>query len=276
MSLVTEKLEAMIEDANSGHILSKRKPINALLPYAILLEQGGQRGIIDIIFRAARASASGEFMWRHAVRYMSRLFEQRSPSSLDRIITLVAPHMHWYSTLNNPVAVTRWATAALAVQYTEDVGQSVVDALFDIAKIEFLRPHIPIDIWRLLKRRPSLPPVYNGEMGNRHLAAIACIRRLGDIEILKSYFCIVWLDRFYPFADVLEEMESSIREDFGGSGMEGHRKDLLERVEYVLGQLDMRSEHPEKNKPLISDRDLRKAKKRYTRLREVLLEVDKQ
>jgi len=160
----------MAEAANSNLILSKRKAINTLLPYAIYLEQGGQQGMIDSILRAARASNfvtsnTGRFMWHRVVLYISRLFEKQSPTSLNRVIVLISPYVPWEGSLNSTIAVARWAAAASAILYTEEVGSSVVDALFQIAWVDFLRPHIPVDIWGLLKRQPPLPPMYHGCQG---------------------------------------------------------------------------------------------------------------
>ena len=265
----------MVESADSRHVFSKRKAISTLLPHAIFLEQDGQQGMIDTIFRAARASQSTEFMWHRVVRYISRLFEKRSPSSLDRVIILAAPYLPWRSVLNSTTAVSRWVTAVLAIQYTDEIGESVVDALFDIVRVEFLRPHIPIDVWRLLKRRPPLPPAYREAMLS-HPGTIQCIQRFGDVEILKSYFLVVWLDRVFPDLDMFNEMLNSIREDFGGVGMGGHRRDLIERLDSVLGQLNQQLEFPQQYTSQLNQSSLRKAHKRYAQLRDMLLEFGRE
>ena len=272
-NLITLKLAAMVEVGDSDLIISKRKAINTLLPYAIYLEQGGQRGMMDTILGAARvsnfvASNTGKFIWRQVVLYISRLFEKQSPTSLNRVITLISPYVPWDGALNNPAAVARWAAAASAVPYTDDVGTSVVDALFQIAWVDFLRPHIPIDIWGWLKRQPPLPLMYHGLSFGGSDVIVIYVRRLGDIELLKSYFLILWTDRRAPSSVGTQAVEGSIREDFGGTGMEQHRKDLLERLDHVLGQLEQRL----KDSP--NDGPLHEAKKQYTKLNETLLEVD--
>ena len=146
----------MVGDANQDLIFSKRKAICALFPYAILLEQGGNQGMVDLIFRASRASLSGKFMWRRLQPYITSLFDEPSRPSLDRVVALVSPHVRWNAMSSGAEAVTRWAAAAMRVQYTEDVGQSVVDALLQIACNDSLRRHVPAEIWEWLKRRP--PP----------------------------------------------------------------------------------------------------------------------
>jgi len=121
-------------------------------------------------------------------------------------------------------------------------GWSERDALFQIAYIDFLRPHIPIDIWGLLKRQPSLPPMYHGLSRGGYDSTVVYVRKLGDVGILKSYFLLLWTDLFTPSPGATRVMERSIREEFGGTGMEEHRKDLAGRLDHVLGKLDERLE----------------------------------
>jgi hypothetical protein len=154
----------MVEDVDSDRIISQRKAINTLFPYAIILEQGGQHGLIDAISRVARVSSSrssnhGRFMWHHIVLYISRLFEERSPASLNRDITLISPYAPWVGALNNRTAVSRRAAAAPAIPHTDEVGQSVFNALLQISFFDLLRPYIPLDVWGWMKRQPSLPPM---------------------------------------------------------------------------------------------------------------------
>ena len=142
-NLIISKLETMARANDSDLIFKKKKAINTMFPYAIYLEHRKQLGMTNAILRAARISDSkssnlGKFMWRHVVLYISRLFEKRSPTSLDRVITLISPYVPWGGALNNPIAVSRWGAAALAIPYTEEVGQDVVDALFHIAFLDFL------------------------------------------------------------------------------------------------------------------------------------------
>jgi hypothetical protein len=254
--LVTYELETMAHTPTL--ILSKRKAICALLPHAIFMEQGGQQGMIDAIFRAARASRSKDFLCRQVTLYASRLFEKRSQASLDRVIVLISPYIPWGGALNNSAAVARWAAAVSAVPWTEEVGQNLVNALIAIASIDFLRPHIPIDIWRLLKRRPSLTPLYYVELDTaRHQRILAYIRGLGDIEILKSFFLVIWSDQISPPIEFSRVVERYIRDNFGGTGMEGHRKDLVERLDQILPWT------------------FGEARKGYSKLRDALLEVER-
>ena len=263
----------MVEAADSVLIISKRKAINTLLPYAIYLEQSGQQGMIDAIFRAARASnpsTTGRFMWHQVVLYISRLFEKRSSTSLNRVITLISPYVPWDGTLKNTVAVARWAVAASAIPYTEEVGSNVVDALFQIAWVDFLRPHIPIAIWGWLKRQPSLPPRYRGLSKGGHENIVVYIHALGDIDILRAYFLFLWSDCYTPSSDGTLAMERSIRNGFTGTGMEQYRTDLIGWLDHILEKLDQ---------SLASSPNsihFQETKRQYTKLKDVLLEVGRQ
>ena len=267
-SLITQRLETMVRASDSHQVISKRKAINTLFPYAIFLEQNGQQGMMDTILRAARVSDfdqdnHGKFMWHRVLLYVSRLFEKRSPTSLNRVISLISPFVPWKGALNNKTAVSRWAAAASAIPYTEEVGQNVIGALLQIASIDFLRPYIPIDMWEWMKRRPSLPPMYHGLL--EPIAAItAYIHGLGDLELLKSYYLLTWTVRTYMSSGDFPVTESSIRENFCGAGMEmeNHRKDLIERLDQILEQLS-------------EDASMKKMKTQYTKLRDILLEVDR-
>jgi hypothetical protein len=88
--------------------------------------------------------------------------------------------------------VTRWGAAALAVPYTEEVGQSVVDALLQIASVDLLRPYIPIELWAWLKKGPTLPPACQGRSFGTAPEVVRLICQLGDTETLKAYFLLVW------------------------------------------------------------------------------------
>lgn len=262
-------LEYMARTNDADKIFTKRKAINTLFPYAIFLEQGGQQGMIDAIFRAARISDSAgfeSFMWHHVVLYLSRLFETRSPKSLDRVITLISPHVPWEGKLNNTIAVSRWAAAVLAAPYTEELAQNVVIALFQISSIDHLRPCIPTVIWILLKCQKPLPPTFCGRRcKGTHANTIIYIRRLGDIDLLKSYFLLVWADNHILPSKVIREMERSIREDFSRVGTERHRIELIAWLDSALNW----QPHPVPKYSFA-----KRAKAQRMRLRELLLEVN--
>lgn len=70
-------------------------------------------------------------------------------------------------------------------------------------------------------------------------------------------------------------MCTSLREDFCGTGMGRHRTELLQRLDHVLGQLDRGLDHLKQQNPRLDGQDLFLMKRRYGKLREVLLEVDR-
>ena len=72
----------------------------------------------------------------------------------------------------------------------------------------------------------------------------------------------------------LPGMCASIREDFGGIRMGHHRKDLLQRLDYILGRLDLGLDHLQQYKPRLTERNIQKMKAQYGGLKKVLLEVD--
>ena len=166
-------------------------------------------------------------------------------------------------------AVARWVAEASAIPYTEEVGSSVVDALFQIAWVDLLRPHIPIEIWRWLKSQPPLPFMYCGLSAGGHESVAVYLHKLGDVDILKLYFLLVWTYRFIlEFAiGAVHTMERSIRESFGGAGMEQDQKDLIEHLDHVIEQLD-------RERQCFPDCDPSQVtKKQYIKLKDVLLEV---
>jgi hypothetical protein len=131
----------------------KYKAIGTLFPYTIRLEQGGRRKMFDEIFLAASTTSVSIFKWHHVWECVSAVFDESSPPSLNRVITLTSPYAPWHhGKFCTRSVVARWAAAALAVPYSEEVGQSVVNTLLQISVDDFLRSHIPFNIWLWLKK----------------------------------------------------------------------------------------------------------------------------
>ena len=118
-NIIVQKLETMVETADPNQILSKRKAIIALFPFAISLEKNGQQWMFNAVLRAIRASNSWKFLWCRIGLYMTVLFGESSPPSLDRAITLISPYIYWDDGLYGRITVTRWAAAIEAIPYTE-------------------------------------------------------------------------------------------------------------------------------------------------------------
>ena len=252
---------------------SKRKAISSLLPYAVRLARNQQRGMIDAISNVASNPKCWGFTWRRIGPYVTALFDESSPSYLNQVITLVAPSVRWGDNTCAQNAVARWTAAVLATPYSEVVGQNVADALLQIACEESLQPHVPVRIWAWLKRRPSLPPVCRGRELGATSDVVRHIRTLGDIEILKSYLLLVWSEWDLLYYSGLTEMKTTIREEFCGISMQHHRKDLTDRLDYILEHLDQRNSS--QYKPWIRDHHIRAAGNQYRQLKKVLMEVDR-
>ena len=264
----------MVEVADRDVVFSKRKAISALFPYAIYLEQCGDPRMVDVILCAARASYFGTFMWHPIQPYIDTLFNRKIVPSLSRVVALASPHATWDDMLDGPKAVVRWAAAVSVVPYTEEVGQSVVDALLQISSVDSLRPHVPIDIWEWLKRRPSLPPLSRGPQIGARARIVRHIRGFKDVEILTSYFLLIWLERSRLEQPFLREVQISIQQDFGGVEMQNHRKDLVEQLDRLQQKLYRRMDDLKPYDPKVLGitaymRDCHKVK-------ETLLEMDKE
>ena len=189
----------------------------------------------NAILRAARASKMVSFMWYHIRPYTPLLFGAPNSPSTDSAIILLSPYIGWGDAIHSKDDVIRWASAASAVPYTEEVGRGVLGALLRISRCDSLRPHIPIEIWRWLNKHSTLPLSYQGPRVGVTGNTVRYIRGLGDIKIFKSYLLLAWSEHMH--VDCFDEIRNSFEEDFCGIGMWGHRKDLTERLELVLGSL---------------------------------------
>ena len=190
--LITEELENMAQVEDPDQIWSKRKAINALFPYAVWREWGGDHRMVDAFLGIARAPNIGILV---AEPIVTTLVDGASPGSPTRVMTLVSPYMRWVMPGFNKNTVTWWAAVAFAVLYTEEVDQSVVDALLQIASIDTLQPYIPVDIWAWLKKRPSLPPTCRGRWVGTMNYVVHRVRELRDVEILESVILVSCLVR---------------------------------------------------------------------------------
>ena len=178
----------MVNSRDHGSLRSKRKAITALLPYAIQQERDGQPKMLDIFLGAARVSKEWEFMWHRVGEYTGGLLREASP----RAVVLVLPYIRWDWLKYRKDWIKRWAWAVSGAPDTERVAQSVVNTLLQIASKEKLLPHIPINTWSWLTKRPHLPAICLGRSVGTCAHVVKAVRELGDIEILKSYFLLVW------------------------------------------------------------------------------------
>jgi hypothetical protein len=300
-NLITQKLGMMIQADDHQPLLSKRKALTALLPYAILQERDRHPEMLDAYLHAVRTSMEPNFTWRHAREHVDGLFQKTSPRAMVLMTTV------WWDWLPDAGDVVgRWAAAASAISDTEDeeVVRSVVDMLLQIASECWLLPYIPTETWSWLTKRPDLPSVYLGRRVGTCAHVVKAVRALKDIEILKSYFLLVWshlrplgssgcrlgcpplytipdsiLNRHPP--DIPDDMLSSylsggfyemwvsIQEDFGGIEMEDHRTVFLNTLYLDIWLDDVRYRPPG-----FDESDLERVKYQYQTLRETLRETN--
>jgi hypothetical protein len=140
--------------------------------------------------------------------------------------------------------VSKWLAAISAAPRTEEVAGSVVGALLQIAANHDLRPSVPAEVWLWLNERPPLPSACRGLFSGSRRDVVQTVRGLNDIGILTSYLIITWSEWSPLDHDGLGEMRMSCREDFKGIEMGYHRAELIQRLDYILGELEQRPERP--------------------------------
>ena len=264
----------MISAGDPEQIFSKHKAITALLPYAFLQAQTGQHRVLDVCLHAARASKQKMFLW-HRIKQLpvASLLNEESSVSIKQAFILISPHLPWPWRVDEQW-VQQWAAAALAIPYTDEIGQSVADTLLQIASNRFLQSHMLIDMWPWLKISPPLPPVCAGRHWGNSPHVVQVVQRLGDVETLIAYLLLIWSE--WETLDITDEVHTLIRRDFSGIRMEYHRKKLLQHLDYVLGQLELGLEYLQQYNSDISRDDIQLRQSQYRQLREVLLEVDRE
>jgi len=155
-------------------------------------------------------------------------------------------------------------------------------------------------MWLWLNKCPSLPPVCVGRAGGSTPYVIQQVHDLGDTKTIKSYLLLIWSewdclylrwgkshsslldyvylvpeeDRFYKRGP--PEMCTLIKKNFGEVEMGDHRQDLLQRLNHILGQLDLGLNYLQQHKPSLSEDDIQQMKGQYGELKEVLLELDRE
>ena len=231
-----------------------------------------------MILRLVQASKNEwGFMWNHVKPPLATLLKEECHVSLKQVAILAAPHLPWrsWNFINDKDFVQLWAAAALAIPYTEEINQSICDTLMQLAASSSLRWHIPVGVWPLLNKRPSLPPICYGRYMS-HPKAVRIIRALGDSEILTSYLLLAWSEWDWHYDDVHDEMVASIKEEFGGIGMWHNRELLLHRLDQVLEEFNLGLKHLQQRKPSLNVFQFLTAKEQHEKLRKILLKVDRE
>jgi len=266
----------MIEDAGtcSTMIRSRRKALTALFPYVVLRAKEGDHEMLDVFLHAIRSSERSGLMWFYIEPLLSALLGETAPFSSKWAAIMASPHVPWWQFENSGQLIQLWAEASSTVPYTEEVGQSVVDTLLQIAS--WKSPTIPAGMWSWLNKRPSLPPVCSGRYWGSREAVVKMVRALKDIETLTSYLLLVWSEWDFLMPKGFDETCTLVQEDFSGEEMDRHRKDLLHRLGYVRGELERGLGHIRQYKPELKEENLRLRRDQYRRLEEILLELDKE
>ena len=119
-----------------------------LFSYAIQRERCGETNIFDAILRYVK-------MCYREDRFIAFTFFLEtlgvSIHASPRAVILVTAHLGWCWRIM-PLAdaqdlISKWVEAISVAPHTEEVVQSVVDTLLQIAVNPHLRPPIPADVW---------------------------------------------------------------------------------------------------------------------------------
>jgi len=263
----------MVETNDPASIYSKRKAIAAFFLYTVQQGKDGEHEMLDMFLQLAKASKQPNPTQAHIEQPPAAVLPNgESPVSTKTVFILLSPHLPWEQLANNHDLVQLWTSAISAVPYTDEIAQSVVSTLLQIADHTSLQ--LPVDTWSWLNKCLLVPPVCKYCQWGSSQSALQIILGLGDIETLTSHLSLVWSEWCYLDEEGYNKMVVLIREEFSGIRMEGHRKRLLQHLGYILGQLDQGLEHLQQQKPDIDGDDIWMMKRQYRRLKEVFLEVD--
>ena len=167
-----------------------------------------------------------------------------------------------------------WIATGSELPDTNDVRESVVDTLLQMARDDRLRSHIPVEAWEWLKKRPVLRYKSIGLEVGGWSSVLKTVQALGDIGLITSYLFVVWSEWNTLRHINCKRMRCMIRKKLDGIRAVGYRADLIQRLNYVLAQFDRGQEclYPDwgAGKALFLQ-----AKQHYEEFRRDLLESDK-
>jgi hypothetical protein len=270
----------MAQVQNPYLLYPKFKAIATLFPYTIQQEQCGERGIFDAILhflsqqlkpkdlQQLRPGAFTPFIFIT----QSDIFNNASPQA----VVLAAPYMVWSTSAGAMDLVPKWVAAVSVVPYTEKTCQSIVDTLLQIAGNHSLQPYLPVDVWLWLNRRPHLPHVCLGRQLQNNCNAFQTVQALSNIEILTSYLILVWSEWHHLHPEVFAMMCNSIHTEFNGISMSYYRADLIQRLDYILKEVDQWCHINPKDGQWPNAHHGLRTKYQYGQLRRILLEVDQE
>jgi hypothetical protein len=218
--------------------------IGPLFRYAVHQERCGDTNLFDAILRLTRREFNGLVAPRELLGQLSvsKMCAYASP----RATILAGPCIYWGQdqSVDAQDMISKWLAAISVAPRTKEIAGSVVGALLQIAANRDLRPSIPAEVWLWLNERPPLPSACRGLFPGSYRDVVQTVRGLDDIGILTSYLIITWSEWNPLDHDGLAEMRMSCREDFKGIEMGYHRAELIQRLDYILGELEQRPGRP--------------------------------
>ena len=201
---------------------------------------------------------------------MNTLLNDAGDVSLKRVAMLVSSDIPWEKQESRGL-VRAWVATVSAIPKEKEVAPSVINALLQIAYFELLPPGNHGDVWSWLTLRPSLPPICRGRLVGSDLNVMQQVRGLKDIEILKSYLLVVWLE-WDSLCDS-SAMCECIREEFSGVEANSHRAELVQRLDKIIGELDKGLAYLQRDEPYLEEEWLQRRKGQYEGLRRILKEI---
>jgi hypothetical protein len=232
---------------------SKGEATIAFLPYASRREENGFGELSDVLD------------FKLATQYLGTAL----PISLKHAVVDAFRHSHSFleHASNIDAMMQHWIAAASTLPYTDDVGESVVDTLLQMAFRDDLRSHIPVEAWNWLKKRPVLSPNCEGLKFGTSLEVFRAVREVGDLELIVSYLLVVWSKWSQSHPDGFTAVLEFIRSGLQGIEGAGYHGDLIQRLDDVLSQIKLESPAPPEAADNISW---------YTEFRRALEEVNKE
>ena len=203
---------------------------------------------------------------------MNTLLNDASDASLKQAAILASPYVPWGSQVFWGLA-RAWVAAASTFPEEREIAPSVINALLRIAFFGLLPPGNQGDVWSWLKLRPSLQSICQGRHLGSHSDVMRQVRGLKDIEILKSYLLIIWLEWDSIQGSGFPTMCEYIREGFSGVEASSHRAELVQRLDEVIGELDRGLAYLRRDRPDLREEELPKRKGQYEELRRILMAI---
>lgn len=197
---------------------------------------------------------------------------------MKRAAILALPNLElsWLDSSDIRTFIELWISAAEALEGTEGVCEAVVDVLLQMAFFHPVRAHITPEAWSWLNKRPSLPPHCRGRfLCSIGSSVLPAIRAREDIGLLTSYLITMWSEWDCAGDWVFEGMCETLRNEFCGDGDTGvseRRKDLLARLNSVLGNLGRGLTYLRVRHPDMKPEDLEVIRGRYNELKLILVQ----